>query len=124
MVKSKGDTQRSQSTIRNFAMAAVAMEMEPPPAPHTVKRPVKKTQKKRERVICSMPGCLTPGPGETFSPKLLLRHLRSKHRNEPQAQSETKEIGVYAALQAAGIECEFKKGIEFPFCCLYCERGA
>ena len=104
-------------------MAAVAMEAGPPPAPHAARRPVRKTQKKRERVICSVPGCSGPGPSETFSPKLLLRHLRSKHRNEPRAQSKTKEIEVYIALQAAGIDFEYIKGIDFPYYSLNCERG-
>ena len=110
-------------------MAAVAMQVEPPPAPHAAKRPVKKTQKKRERVICPMPGCSGPGPSETFSPRLLLHHLRSTHRNETQVQSKTKEIEVYVALQAAGIDCERLKGIDFPYirgidyCSMNCERG-
>ena len=104
-------------------MAAVAMQVVPPPAPHAAKRPVKKTQKKRERIICPMPGCSGPGPSETFSPRLLLHHLRSKHRNETQVQSKTKEIEVYVALQAAGIDCECLKGIDFPYYSLNCERG-
>ena len=69
MVKSKGDTQRSQSTIRNFAMAAVAMEMEPPPAPH----PVKKRTRKCDRNACKAAGC-------TCTPYAVKRRQLRHHR--------------------------------------------
>jgi len=106
-------------------MAAVAMEVGSPPAPPAApaaKRPVKKkTQKKRGSVLCSIEGC--PKVGHQFSTQSLLCHMRSKHRNEPKALAKTKELGVYAALQAAGIECEYKKPIPFRSCCLDCELG-
>ena len=102
-------------------MAAVAMEVGPPPAPHAAKRPVKKTQKKRGSVLCSIQGCSKLG--QPFSTQSLLRHMRSKHRSEPKAQSKTKELNVYAALQAAGIECEYKKPIKFRRCGSHCEKG-
>ena len=83
MVKHKGYTQRSQPTIRKSTTTAVAMEVDPPPAPHAAKRPVKKTHKKHE------------------------------HCGEPKAQSKTKELNIYTALRVAGVECDHKKPIKF-----------
>ena len=123
MVKHKGDIQRSQPTIRKSTTTAVAMEVDPPPPPRAAKRPVKKTQKKRELRLCPL-SSECPNDLHRFTPQALLSHMRSKHRKNPRAPARMKEIGVHVALEAAGIECEHMQYLEFPYYGINCERGA
>ena len=42
--------------------------------------------------------------------------MRAKHSGEPKALTKTKELDVYKAMEAAGIESEYQKHIPFRSC--------